>query len=163
MGEVVRELARSSRSVIYITHKISEAMDIAGRIAIMRGGRIAGIIEERGADFDTIVRLMFGDKPINDSQTRGFVEHSEVDPGGSVLEIRDLWVPGNHGGYSVRGVSLSIRAGEILGIAGIAGNGQRELFEVLSGLRKPARGSIILDGEDITNKDQDIGLGGVYP
>jgi simple sugar transport system ATP-binding protein len=155
LGEIVRELARSGRSVIYITHKISEAMDIADRIAIMRGGRIAGIIEERGADFDTIVRQMFGDKPTINSQTGGFVEHSEVDPGGSVLEIRDLWVPGNHGGYSVRGVSLSIRAGEILGIAGIAGNGQRELFEVLSGLRKPARGSIILDGEDITNKGQD--------
>lgn len=155
LGGIIRELAREGRSIIYITHKISEALDIADRIAIMRSGRIVGIIERRDADFDTVVRLMFGGKPINNDQAGGFAEHSRADPGEPVLEIRDLWVPGDHGGFSVRGVSLSIRAGEILGIAGIAGNGQRELFEVLSGLRKPARGSIILDGEDITKRGQD--------
>lgn len=155
LGGIVRELVGNGRSVIYITHKISEALGIADRIVIMRGGRIVGIVERGDADFDTIVGLMFGDKPINSDQAGGFVERSGTDPGEPLLEIRDLWVPGDHGGFSVRGVSLFVRAGEILGIAGIAGNGQRELFEVLSGLRRPARGSIILGGVDITRKGQD--------
>jgi len=144
---IMRSLAESGRSVVFITHKIGEVLEAADRIAVMRRGRIVAVLDASEATPEKLLRLMF--------EGRGAVLEKRYPPrrpGGVVLRVENLWVKGAHGVDAVKGVSLLLREGEVLGVAGVAGNGQRELFEALIGLRPPSRGRITLLGREVTGE-----------
>lgn len=148
-----RKLAREGRAVVFITHKLKEALEASDRIAVMRNGRLVGVLPAYEASEEKLIKLMFGDRPLSATARplgspglqRGF---REAEP--PVLVVEDLWVRGRHGGWSVRGASLEVRPGEVVGVAGVAGNGQRELFEAIVGVSRPARGRVVVAGVDVT-------------
>lgn len=139
---LTRRLAGEGRSVVYITHRIEEALRAADAILVMRRGRLEAVMETREATREKVLRAMFGTIPPSPRPRQGR-------PRGEVLRVEDLWVRSRHGGWALRGVTLVLRRGEVLGVAGIAGNGQRELLEAIAGLTKPARGRILLDGRPL--------------
>lgn len=140
-------LAAEGRGVILITHRLEEALKAADRIVVMRRGRIVDEVPRGEADLGRLLRSMFGEG-VSEVQLK---HEAGCGPAGEVLlEARELWVRGLHGVFAVRGVSLRVAAGEVVGVAGVAGNGQRELFEALVGLRRVERGRILLLGEDVT-------------
>jgi general nucleoside transport system ATP-binding protein len=144
---IMRELRASGRAVVFISHKLREVQEIADTITILRRGRVVG---ERppGTPEDELAALMVG-RPV---QLR--VTKTAARPGPGVLDVRDLSVAGGHAQAAaqaaVDGVSFQVRAGEILGVAGVQGNGQTELCQALMGLLPVAGGSVHLDGQDIT-------------
>ena len=140
---IMRELRAGGRSIIFISHKLREVQAIADSITVIRRGKVVG---ERPptASSGELASLMVG----RSVQLR--VSKESARPGDVVLDVQDLSVEGERGEHSVRGVSFQVRAGEILGVAGVQGNGQTELCEALMGLR-PATGSVRLDGTDLSH------------
>lgn len=141
---ILRKLRADGRSVIIVTHKLSEIMEIADRVTVMRDGRVVatratGSTSERG-----LTQLMFG------REVNLRADKSHRSPGEPVLQIEDLRVADETGREKVCGLSLDIRAGEILGIAGVDGNGQSELAEAIMHLRAIKGGRVLLNGADIT-------------
>ena len=141
----VRRMADEGRSIILVSHKLNEIMQVADRVTVMRDGKRVG--ETVSTDDVTpreLARLMVGrefDLPTREAGT---------DPGEVVLSVRDLRVMGERGLEAVKGLTFDVRAGEVLGVAGVSGNGQRELAFGLVGLRPAASGFILLHGKDIT-------------
>ncbi len=154
--KLCRELASERRSIVYITHRIGEALEVADRIAVMRNGRVVSVLDAGEADPKKLLELMFGRAVGSDKVTAPL--HGSSKSGRTVLEVEDLWVKGWHGGWAVKGVNMSVKEGEIVGVAGIAGNGQRELMEAIVGLRKPERGTVRIMGVDVTMKGADARL-----
>lgn len=149
LAVMIRSLAEEGRSVVVITHRIKEALAMADRIAVMRRGRLVGVVPRERARVDMLLEWMFGSRRVVEVPRKKRVEPL----GECVIRVEDLYVyEPTVGDYVVRGVSLCVRAGEVLGVAGIAGNGQRELFETLIGLRKPAKGRIYILGVDVTGR-----------
>jgi ABC-type uncharacterized transport system ATPase subunit len=142
--KVVRALTQSGKSVIFITHKLHEVLDIADRITILRRGKRVATIPREGATEAELARLMVGREVLL------AVEKTPAVPGPPLLTVDDLVVLDNRQLEAVRGVSLTVHAGEIVGIAGVDGNGQSELVEALTGLRRPRSGRIVFDGVDLT-------------
>lgn len=140
-------------SVLLVTHKIPEAMEVSDRITILRRGEVVGTVRTSETTLDQVRYMMFGERL---TQLNSGKYEKLGEKGSEVLVVRDLWVRSDYGVYAVKGVSFSVRKGEILGIAGVAGNGQLELIQALAGLRKSERGSIRLriNGNeiDVTNK-----------
>jgi len=141
---LLRRLAESGRSIIFISHKLYEVLAIADRITVIRRGRVVGERSPKGTTEEDLAEMMVG------REVELTVDRGDSKPGGVVLQIADLHVKDDRGHETVRGVSLNVRAGEILGIAGVAGNGQDELVEAIVGLRAVASGTIELDGKSIT-------------
>jgi len=141
---VLRRLASEGHSIIFISHKLYEVMEIADRITVIRRGRVVGTRLPAETNEDDLAELMVG------REVELTVDRGESHPAEPALVIRDLRVSDDRGHEAVRGVSLEVRAGEILGIAGVAGNGQNELVQALTGLRRPAAGQIMLGGKDVT-------------
>ncbi|GGN06280.1 sugar ABC transporter ATP-binding protein [Thermus composti] len=140
--ELFREIARlkaEGLAVIFISHKLDEVLAVADRIAVLRAGRKVGELKREEADKELLVRLMVG---------RGLNPPPKAPPPREevVLEVKDLLVPRH--GFPVQGVSFALRAGEVLGIAGVAGSGQKELLEALAGLR-PYRGEVRFLGKPL--------------
>ncbi|HUS69013.1 MAG TPA: ABC transporter ATP-binding protein [Kofleriaceae bacterium] len=161
LEEVLRGLVKQGKTVVLITHKLDEVCRVADRITVMRRGKV---VEEMagGADAtpERIARAMVG-RPVLFVVARGEATPKEI-----ALEVERLSVPREGGGRdAVAGVSLAVRAGEIVGIAGVEGNGQSELFEAVAGLVRPSRGKVSLAGRDITGLPvrarQELGLGHV--
>ncbi len=142
---VLRRLASEGHSIIFISHKLYEVLEIADRITVIRRGKVVGSRIPSETDEDDLAELMVG------REVQLTVDRGESHPAEPMLQVEDLRVAGGHGGDVVDGVSLEVRAGEILGIAGVAGNGQDELVEAITGLRQPRSGTIMLDGEDVTS------------
>jgi ABC-type uncharacterized transport system ATPase subunit len=142
---VLRRLAQEGHSIVFISHKLYEVLAIADRITVIRRGRVVGSRIPAETDEEDLAALMVG----RDVQL--VVDRGESHPAEVRLEVRGLKVRDDRGTDAVRGVDFEIRAGEIFGIAGVAGNGQDELVEAIVGLRKPADGTVILDGRDVTN------------
>jgi simple sugar transport system ATP-binding protein len=142
---VLRRLAQEGHSIVFISHKLYEVLAIADRITVIRRGRVVGSRIPSETDEEDLAALMVG----RDVQL--VVDRGESHPGDVRLEVRGLKVRDDRGTEAVRGVDFDIRAGEIFGIAGVAGNGQDELVEAIVGLRKPADGTVTLDGKDVTN------------
>jgi simple sugar transport system ATP-binding protein len=140
---IMRELRAGGRSIIFISHKLREVQAIADTITVIRRGAVVGQRPPTATDAE-LAALMVG-RPV---ELR--VHKAQARPGEVVLAAEDLTVPGEHGSAVLDGVSLEVRAGEIVGIAGVQGNGQNELCEALIGLRHPASGRLLLGGEDIT-------------
>jgi general nucleoside transport system ATP-binding protein len=143
---IMHELTDKGVSIIFITHKLREVLAIADRITVMRAGRVVGTVDPRETDQAKLATMMVGREVILT------VQKKPAKPTEEVLQVRDLRVRDVRGLEAVRGVSFSVRAGEVLGIAGVQGNGQTELAEALTGLRSIEGGSFILDGRDLTGK-----------
>jgi len=142
---VVRSLVTEGLSVVLITHKLDEVMIAADRIVVMRDGRVVGETTPTLTDQVGLARMMVG----RDVVFR--IEKTPAAPTATVLEVKDLVVFDERKLEALKSVSLTVRAGEIVGIAGVDGNGQRELVEAIVGLRKPRSGVITLRGKDITH------------
>ncbi|ABN69797.1 ABC transporter related [Staphylothermus marinus F1] len=150
----VRELFKALKkmksmgiTIIFITHKLKEVLEITDRITVLRRGKVVGTVETSKVDEKTLARMMV---------QREVVFKIEKKPGKygrETLVINDLYVNDDRGLPAVKGVSLAIREGEILGLAGVQGNGQRELAEAVAGIRPVVRGKIVFDGKDVTNLD----------
>ena len=147
---IMRELRDGGRSIIFISHKLKEVQAIADTITVIRRGKVVG--ERPPATSSTeLASLMVG----RSVQLR--VSKEPAKPGDVVLDVQDLTVAGERGERSVRGVSFQVRAGEILGMAGVQGNGQTELCEALMGLR-PSTGSVLLNGTDLSHSPTRVRL-----
>jgi simple sugar transport system ATP-binding protein len=142
---VVRSLVAQGKSIVFITHKLREVLAVADRITVLRHGRVVGSANPQTATAQSLATLMVG------RDVSFEIEKTPARPGRARLEVRDLAVTDDRGITTVAGLSLSVRSGEIFGIAGVEGNGQRELVEALAGMRPPARGTITIDGEDLTH------------
>jgi general nucleoside transport system ATP-binding protein len=142
---VLRRLAAEGHSIIFISHKLYEVLEVADRITVIRRGKVVGSRLPEETDEDDLAELMVG------REVQLTVDRGESHPTETMLQVTDLRVRGDRGGDRVDGVSFEVRAGEIFGIAGVAGNGQDELVEAVMGLRQPSGGSIVLDGADVTS------------
>lgn len=142
---IIRELTARGVSVIFISHKLKEVLSIADRITVMRAGRVVGATTPAETDEHQLAAMMVGREVILS------VEKEPAQPKEDVLVVKDLRVRDVRDLEAVRGVSFTVRAGEILGIAGVQGNGQTELAEALTGLRRIESGSVLLAGRDLTN------------
>jgi simple sugar transport system ATP-binding protein len=140
---IMRELREGGRSIIFISHKLKEVQAIADNITVIRRGKVVGQRPPSTSSVE-LASLMVG----RSVQLR--VSKEPAVPGAVVLDVQDLHVHGERGEHSVRGVSFQVRAGEILGVAGVQGNGQTELCEALMGLR-PSTGSVRLDSSDLSH------------
>ena len=143
--EIVRGLKRDGKGVIFISHKLSEALKIADRIVVLRDGKSVGEADPASATREHLAELMVG-RPVLLT-----VEKERAKPGQVVLSVEQLAVLDDRAHLTVDGVSFEVRAGEIVGIAGVQGNGQTELVETITGLRPSLAGRILLDGIDITD------------
>ncbi|MDX6466234.1 MAG: ral nucleoside transport system ATP-binding protein [Gaiellaceae bacterium] len=142
--EILKRLVAEGMSVIFISHKLNEVLDIADRITVLRRGKKVDTIEREGATEAGLARMMVG----RDVLLR--VDKAPPKAGEVLLDVRDLQVHDDRGLEAVRGVSFSVRAGEIVALAGVDGNGQTELIDAITGLRKPSAGAIAVAGEDLT-------------
>ncbi len=142
-----RELVRSGKSIIFITHKLREVLAVADRITVLRAGEVVGSTVPEETDEAELASMMVG------RQVSFTVDRGESHPGDVVLSVTDLRVLDNRGVEMVEGCSFQVRAGEIFGIAGVEGNGQRELVEALAGMRAVAGGDIRLDGSSLVGLD----------
>jgi general nucleoside transport system ATP-binding protein len=144
--ETLTALVRHGTSIIFITHKLREVFHIAQRLTVLRRGRVVGTLTPAEITASQLAALMVGEtRPMQVVKQPRATSSDEV-----VLDVRDLDVRDERGNLVVAGVSLVVYAGEILGIAGVQGNGQTELVEALAGLRHPVAGNIVLQGTDVT-------------
>jgi len=143
--EVMHSLVRQGKSIIFITHKLKEVLKIADRISVLRDGRVVGSTTPAESSEAELAAMMVGREVLLR------VEKGPAQPGEEVLVVENLQVLDAREQMAVRGVSFSVREGEILGVAGVQGNGQAELAEALSGLRAPSGGQITLQGYDISS------------
>jgi len=143
---VLRRLAAEGHSVIFISHKLYEVLEIADQITVIRHGQVVGTRKPAETNEDDLAELMVG------RYVMLVVDRGESHPTEPVLTVENLRVKSDRGQEVVRGVSLEVRAGEILGIAGVAGNGQDELVEAITGLRRATGGTIHLAGQSIASR-----------
>ena len=127
--EVMKALAAQGKSIVFITHKLREVFAVSDRISVMRAGQMVGSVAPAQATHEMLAEMMVGRKVILQ------IDKSSAHPGETVLSVQDLKVEDDRRHLAVDGVSLDVRRGEILGIAGVQGNGQTELEEALTGLR----------------------------
>ena len=144
--EIIRSLQAEGKSIIFITHKLGEVLAIADRITVLRRGKTIETVPREGATEASLARLMVGREVLLR------VEKTPGNPGAPLLTVENLRVLDERGLEAVRGISLEVKAGEIVGIAGVDGNGQSELVEAITGLRKPEAGRIVAAGEDVTDE-----------
>ncbi|CAB3791159.1 ABC transporter ATP-binding protein [Pararobbsia alpina] len=143
---VLRSLVQQQRAVVIVTHKLREIMSIAQRVTVLRHGRLSGVVHTAQTDEHGLARLMVG-RDVN-----LHVDKPALAAGKTALDIEQLHVRDHLGQPKVRGIDLSVRAGEILGIAGVDGNGQSELAEAILNLRKIESGHVRVAGEDVTHE-----------
>jgi general nucleoside transport system ATP-binding protein len=155
--EILRTLVREGMSIIFISHKLNEVLEIADRITVLRRGKIIETLPAAGATEEGLARLMVGREVLLR------VEKGAAAPTDPLLQVEDLQVVDDREIEKVRGVSFEVRAGEIVGIAGIDGNGQTELIDAMTGLRRVQSGRVVVGGEDVTGtsafRSLEAGLG----
>ncbi len=141
---MLRKMADQGKSIILITHKLNEVLEIADSVTVLRKGKVVGNARTADLDEKSLTHMMVGRE----------VLHSQLEitrqTGEKLITLEDLKVLGDQGNIAVHDLNLEIRSGQIIGIAGVAGNGQRELVEAIAGLRDIAGGIIYLDGQDIS-------------
>ena len=145
--ETLREMAGEGRTVIFISHKLHEVKAVADRVTVLRGGRSLDTVSAAEATPRSLAALMVG------RELGGAGEARPRAPGEAVLELAGVWTQGDRGEAAVRGASLSVRAGEIVAVAGVAGNGQRELAETIAGIRSPTEGIMLVGGKPLRGGD----------
>ena len=142
---ILRRMKEQGKTIIIITHKLEEVLAISDEVTVMRDGKSVGNVKTSETSAKDLARMIVG----RDVLLR--VDKSDAAPSSIVLEVKDLSVSGRNG-PAVKGVSFTVRAGEIVGIAGIEGNGQTELIEALSGLAKATAGTVMFEGDNLTNR-----------
>ncbi len=145
---VMRALSESGTTIIFITHKLKETMEISDKVTVLRDGKKVGTVFTKNATPESLVEMMVGRSlPVHDDSR---MQPKEA----TALELEDISVAGRGGSRArLDGVNLDVKFGEILGIAGVDGNGQLEMEEVVTGLRRPSKGRIIMSGQDLTGLD----------
>ena len=144
--EVLRALKEDGVAVVFISHKLGEVLEVADRVTVLRRGRKIDTVPTEGATEQSLARLMVG----RDVLLR--VDKPASKPGDPVLEVEDLVVHDDRGLEAVKELSLEVRAGEVVALAGVDGNGQQELVDAIAGLRVPNAGRIAVGGEDVTGR-----------
>ena len=142
---IMRSLAATGRSILFISHKLKEVREIADRVTVMRLGKVVGTTTPAESSEQELASMMVG-RSVELTVTKG-----PAVPGDVVLQLSDLTVADDRDLIAVDGVDLEVRAGEIVALAGVQGNGQTELVEAITGLRHTLRGSIVVAGEDLTH------------
>ncbi len=143
---IIRRMAADGHTIIFITHKLDEVLDISDRVTVLRKGKVVATQETAKTDKPSLARLMVGREVL--------FRLTKKPPtiGQSVLKVKGLHVQNDRDLPAVKNVTFDVSAGEILGIAGVAGNGQRELIEALAGLRRSTKGQVLVGEEDVTNQ-----------
>jgi len=154
---IIKSLQEGGTSIIFISHKLNEVLEIADRITVLRRGKMIDTVPREGATEEGLAKMMVGREVLLR------VEKPPPQTGGVLLEVRDLSVDDDRGLPAVRDVSLSVRAGEIVGIAGVEGNGQSELIEAITGLRSASSGEVAVAGQVVPHPTArrmlDVGVG----
>jgi general nucleoside transport system ATP-binding protein len=154
---ILRSLKADGKSIIFISHKLNEVLEIADRITVLRRGKSVETVPAAGATEASLAKAMVGREVLLR------VDKAAATPGDVILSVGDLRVRDDRGIEKVRGVSFEVRAGEIVGIAGVDGNGQTELIEAITGLRKSESGTIAVDGRTVHDANAremlDVGVG----
>lgn len=141
---IMRTMVKSGKSIVFITHKLREVFAVADRISVMRDGKMVGQATPATATTESLAEMMVGRAVMLQ------VDKTDPHPGQDVLSVNDLHVHDDRLHMAVNGVSFTVRAGEVLGIAGVQGNGQTELVEAITGLRHPDQGTVSILGHDTT-------------
>ncbi|HEY1456748.1 MAG TPA: ABC transporter ATP-binding protein [Candidatus Dormibacteraeota bacterium] len=141
---VLRDLVKGGKTIIFISHKLREVLDISDRITVMRRGQVVGHLTTRETNEEEIATLMVGREVLLR------VDKKPATPGAVTFKVEDLTASSDRGVPALKGVSFELREGEILGIAGVEGNGQSELMEVLAGTRRATGGRVLLANRDVT-------------
>ncbi|MCX8995669.1 ABC transporter ATP-binding protein [Rhizobiaceae bacterium BDR2-2] len=153
---ILVQLREQGKTVIFITHKLREIMAVTDTVSVMRRGEMVATVKTAETSVEELAELMVGRRVLLR------VRKGEAAPGAVLLSVRNLTVKDNRGVVMVDNVSFDVRAGEIAGIAGVAGNGQSELLEAIAGIRKPVSGEIVVDGKPLAAADpaymREIGL-----
>ena len=144
---ILKTLVDDGMSIIFISHKLNEVLEIADRVTVLRRGKVVETLATEGATEDSLARLMVG----RDVLLR--VEKKDASPGAPLLEVEGLRVRDERDIAKCRDISFVVREGEIVGIAGVDGNGQTELIDAITGLRRAEAGAVRLAGRDITKED----------
>lgn len=142
----LENIVKSGNSVVFISHKLEEVMAVAHRVTVLKEGKVVGTIATKDTSVEQLAQMMVG-RDVAFTRGKNRIDVKEV-----ALEVEGLFVDGERGLPVLRGLSLNVKKGEIVGIAGVAGNGQRELSEALNGLRKIKAGTIRICGKDMTSK-----------
>ena len=142
---ILRRMKDQGKTIVIITHKLDEVLAISDEVTVMRDGRTVGRVKTSETNAAELAKMIVGREVLLR------VEKTDAKPSSNVLEVEDLFVVGRHG-PAVENISFNVRAGEIVGIAGIEGNGQTELIEALAGLCKPQSGRISFEGRDVTKR-----------
>jgi len=143
---ILRRIAKEGRAIVFITHKLDEALAISDRTTVLRRGRVVKTVDTSKTNKRELASMMVG------REVLFRLERKRVERGKVVLEIRNLHALNDKRLPAVKGVSFTVREGEILGVAGVAGNGQRELVEVITGLRNATKGEVLILGADVANR-----------
>jgi len=151
--KTLRSMVKEGKSIIFISHKLQEVLEISERVTVLRRGKVtaAGIPVENTTR-EELAQLMVGREVLFQ------LEKKTSHIGKTVLSVDDVYADNDRGLPALKGLSLNVKAGEIVGLAGVAGNGQRELAEVITGLRKIKKGRILVQGEDLTNQPVKKGI-----
>jgi ABC-type uncharacterized transport system ATPase subunit len=151
--KTLRSMTAQGKSIVFISHKLHEVMEIADRVTVLQKGKVTSAsIPASGVTRADLARLMVGREVIFR------IEKKQVEPGEVVLSVNGLRADNDKGLPALRGISLDVRKGEVVGLAGVAGNGQNELAEALAGLRKVLGGTVIVNQKDVTNKSVKFGI-----
>jgi simple sugar transport system ATP-binding protein len=142
---VVRTLVDQGKSIIFITHKLREVLAVADHIVVLRRGKVVGEADPASATQQSLATLMVG------RDVSFTIDKAPAEPGEVVLEATQVWVEDDRGVTTVADLDLEVRSGEVFGIAGVEGNGQRELVEALMGMRAIQRGGVVICGRNVTN------------
>jgi ABC-type uncharacterized transport system ATPase subunit len=143
--QVLDTLKAQGKSVIFISHKLDEVTQISDRVTVLRDGQVVGTVNTKETTSAELARMMVG------REVFFKIDKDPCSPGPAVLELEDVWCLNDKKLPALRDVSFEVRSGEILGVAGVDGNGQTEMAEVITGLRKAAKGAVKIFGEDVTN------------
>ncbi len=144
--DTLRHMAASGQTIIFISHKLDEVLAIADRVTVLRRGRVVATVEGQQASKAGLARLMVG------REVLFLVEKAPAQPGPEVLAIENLACQNDRGLPALRELSLTVRVGEVVGLAGVAGNGQTELAEVITGVRPASAGRVVVQGGEVTNR-----------
>ena len=145
LASVLRSLVAQGRAAVFITHKLDEVMAVADRCTVLRDGAVVGTVDVKNTDKASLARMMVG-RPVVLRAPR-----EEVEPGDPVLEVQDLSFVDADGKVILDGITFQVRAGEVLGVAGVDGNGQSQMVDVLSGMTPPTTGRIRIGGEEVSH------------
>ncbi|MDR0599751.1 MAG: ABC transporter ATP-binding protein [Treponema sp.] len=154
--EILLNLKAAGKSIIFISHKLNEVMEISDRVTVMRQSKVIDTVQKKETSPRELSKMMVGREVFLN------IKRKEANTGDSVLTVENLWTSGEKELSKIRGVSFDVKAGEIVGVAGVDGNGQSELVEAIAGIREVERGKISLAGLDITGRSprfiRDAGL-----